>query len=336
MKVFKRPVSNFFPVLKFLALPAVAAAIALSGCNGAANGNSLLNGSSTSSTSTTGSTTTTPAAKLTLLLSSTNVSATSAVNVTARVLDANNILLANKAITVATSSGAIANISNGGVTDASGLVTFSVTAPAGATSGSITVTVTADSIQQTATLNIMGNTAASIKLGAGNGVAELDTTRWEVPYNALVTDASGNPMPNATVQLTITPLNWYQGYFYVPTGATTWAQHVSSRIDCTSGGNCNPATISPSTTLVTDSTGFVTFNVIYAKSFAYWADVSVTATTSLIGGATTDTMQFTLTGQAAVYKDVTVAPPGQCSPFNSTPNQFGTQTIGSTTISTGC
>lgn len=309
------------PALMMIGMPLLAVVLTLSGCNGASDGTNL--NDVVGSTTPTPTPTPTPAApaQITFLLSSTNVSATSSVNVSVRALDANNVLMSGQTVTLSASSGTISNVSNGSITDSNGSVTFNVSPAAGAASGTITITAAVGSVSSTASVNIIGNSAASVKLGTSNVIAAFDSTRYEIPYNVLVTDSFGNPITNTTVNLTIVPVAWYQGYSVQ--SATAWAPKRVNAITCTSGGDCNPATISPSTTLTTDSMGYVTFNVLYAKNFAGWADVKITASTTLAGGPTSDTASFSLPGLSSDYTNLTVAPPGQCSPFNSSATQFG-------------
>jgi len=246
--------------------------------------------------------------------------------VTVRALDANNVLMSGQTVTLAASSGTISNVSNSSVTDSNGAVTFNVSPAAGATTGTITVTASIGSVSSTASVNIVGNSAASVKLGTSNVIAAFDSTRYSIPYNVLVTDSNGNPITNATVNLTIVPIAWWQGYASIVTSGTTSAWQVNriASVPCATGGDCNPTTISPSTTLTTDSTGYVIFNVLYAKSFANWVDVKITASTTLASGVTSDTASFTLPGLASDYSNIAVAPPGQCSPFNSSNSQYPT------------
>ena len=50
-------------------------------------------------------------------------------------------------------------------------------------------------------------------LGTGNTIATPDPTRYAQPYSVLVTDANGNPVANATVELNVLPTRYQKGFY---------------------------------------------------------------------------------------------------------------------------
>lgn len=78
----------------------------------------------------------------------------------------------------------------------------------------------------------------------------------------------------------------------------------------------NIATIEPGT-VITDSTGYAAFNIVYAQENAHWVDVRLTARTVVSGTEDADITEFLLPGVSADYTAKTIDPPGVVSPFGS-------------------
>ncbi|GIX47661.1 MAG: hypothetical protein KatS3mg131_1872 [Candidatus Tectimicrobiota bacterium] len=185
-----------------------------------------------------------------------------------------------------------------------------------------------------------------VTLGTGNTVLLPSDTQYAFPYSVLVTDANGNPVAGATVELNLFPTRYQKGV-YVPVfdedgNFVVWAKQLS--IDPASGfpddtdqacnnedGNRNgildagedvnnngflePGNVATvPVSLTTDETGFAFFNVTYAKEFT-WVEVALEARATVAGSEGSDMAIFFLPGAASDFDDEDVAPPGAVSPY---------------------
>lgn len=176
-----------------------------------------------------------------------------------------------------------------------------------------------------------------VRMGTGNTIETLDASTYAKPWSVVVTDASGNPVRNASVQAAITSKRFVKGY-YVP-GAQTWAavpvQYCPSedangnlRLDAgedrnddtmLTPGNVAAAVVS-SEAGVTDANGIASVRVVYPKSFANWVEVQLRVTGAVVAG-TEGIATVTFILPAAVGDlAVNVSPPGGVD------SQFGRQT----------
>jgi adhesin/invasin len=160
--------------------------------------------------------------------------------------------------------------------------------------------------------------AAFINVGSGNQLVDDGGIRYKMFYTVLVSDTNGTPVSNASVTLSVYTTNYYKGdlsdlskYPKVMcanedtdrTGVYTLAK------DFNGDGHLNPG--SPVTvdklTLTTDSTGYADFNLIYAKQYATWTDVEITAR-SLVSGTEAVTTTFFSTACSKADVDLKSCP----------------------------
>ena len=86
--------------------------------------------------------------------------------------------------------------------------------------------------------------------------------------------------------------------------------------DFNSNGKLDPGNVAGvNPTDVTDAQGFAKANVSYAKDFATWASVIVTATITVAGTEFTQSIEFDLPAATADYTNTSQVPPGRLSPF---------------------
>jgi hypothetical protein len=235
--------------------------------------------------------------------------------------------------------------SSTGVTGVTG--SASVTYVAGSTSSAqngVTVTATVNSVNGVAlaapvsastTLTVAGQ-SLQVKLGTDNLVASSPPLNTKT-YVAIVTDASGNPVGNATVQFQLRPVEYRKGNFVPDTVNSVWAQSVTQtcpNTDLNFNGSLDPgeaglvtfpagvtptvlpgdvASVTPSA--VTDKNGIATATVTYAKSYSFWVEETLEASTSVQSNTPPATTTFWLPGLAADYQSLTVDPPGRISAF---------------------
>ena len=177
--------------------------------------------------------------------------------------------------------------------------------------------------------------ALFVTLGTGNVVLTPSNIQFALPYSVLVTDANGNPVANATVELVVLPTRYQKG-IYAQNGppCTGWVAVVSSTCnnedvnhngvldilpfneDTNSNGELdpeNPASVPGR--IITDATGFAFFNVVYAREFATWIEVDLRARATVTGSEGLSHAVFFLPGLASDYTTCSASPPGVVSPF---------------------
>ena len=157
-----------------------------------------------------------------------------------------------------------------------------------------------------------------VSIGTGNVLEDLDEVNYGMPWDALVTDAAGNGVPNATVQASLVGVAFYKGRYYP--GLEYWYPGGDSsskppfkcisedangnlRLDAgedTNGdGELTPSNVAAVEVLAvggrTDSSGFARIRIKYPKQYANWARVRLTVTTTVIAGTEgTATSEFVL------------------------------------------
>ncbi|WP_144780094.1 Ig-like domain-containing protein [Marinobacter maritimus] len=187
------------------------------------------------------------------------------------------------------------------------------------TSGRQDITITAvaekengSTISDTEQLTVAGK-ALTITIGTGNEIFEKNETFYEQPWGILVTDANGNASINQTVELSIIPLRFSKGSYdrddnadpkFTPTITTTCDTNFA---DANNGIQiANPASVP--TTVQTDDSGSIQFNVLYPKGECNWVDVRLTATSAVSGFSSSASTDYRLPCSA---EDLNAsAPPG--------------------------
>lgn len=189
------------------------------------------------------------------------------------------------------------------------------------------------SVTGAATLTV-GGRALRITLGTGNLITEANTTTYNMPYSVIVTDASGNPVTDATFRLSVLPLAYAKGQYdrvYEDDTFKRWAivsavgcdnedvdydGVLSSGEDFNGNGRLDPGNVvSAPTTVTLDSSGAGEFNLRYPQDRAGWVAVELRGIATVAGTETTESVNFTLPGLAEKYTDEEVAPPGRYSPY---------------------
>jgi len=191
----------------------------------------------------------------------------------------------------------------------------------------------APGITDTATLTVSGQSLL-VRLGTDNLVQPVTTPPvYKKTWAAVVTDATGNAVANATVIFALRPGRYLKGQYDVfNTTAGVWTRSVPPTLcanedlnfngnldageDVNGNGSLEPggvATVNPSA--VTDASGIATAVITYPKDHATWAEYSLEARTSVNSNDPPTVATFILVGLASDYTDKNVAPPGQFSPY---------------------
>jgi hypothetical protein len=182
----------------------------------------------------------------------------------------------------------------------------------------------------TATLTV-AQKSMFISAGTGNTVLTPGSTIYQLDYVVIVTDASGNAVPNVKLTAAVLPTTYYKGLlaYTAPTGP--WEPVV--RTACAnedlnnngildSGEDINgngvldpgiPVTVTPSVT--TDASGRATVSLVYPRDRVYWLDVNLTIRGQASGTESRYTSLVHLIGFSGDYSSQTVRPPGATSPY---------------------
>ena len=176
-----------------------------------------------------------------------------------------------------------------------------------------------------------------VRVGTGNTIEEPDISTYSMPWTAVVTDASGNPVVGAVVQPSLVALRFDKGT-YVP-GPDSWVRDVTAscisedindgpgsgnlRLDAgedTNGdGQLTPGTVA-STVVVseggrTDANGIATIRVNYPQDFGGWVHMQLRVTITTIAGTEGVAQRDFLLPVSASDLTADVPPPGTPSPF---------------------
>ncbi len=178
-----------------------------------------------------------------------------------------------------------------------------------------------------------------VRIGTGNQIEALDSTKYAMPWTAAVTDANGNPVVGATIQASLVGVRFFKGAYawngvvWVPRGETSTLPPFSCRSedlnenlrldageDLDGDGSLEPANVAAASLTSeggrTEATGFANLRVVYPREFANWTEVRLRVTiTTLAGTEGTSDRTFVLPVLSADVSTETTGPPGQVSPF---------------------
>ncbi len=178
-----------------------------------------------------------------------------------------------------------------------------------------------------------------VRIGTGNLIETPDSTKYAMPWTAVVTDANGNPVVGATIQVSVVGVRFFKGrYFWngvvwVPRGETSSLSPFACRSEDTNenlrldtgedlngNGTLEPANIAAgivnSEGSRTDSTGFANLELRYAREYANWTEVRLRVTITTIAGTEGRADRtIVLPVLAADVTTETNSPPGAISPF---------------------
>ncbi|MEN9316809.1 MAG: hypothetical protein RIS35_3202 [Pseudomonadota bacterium] len=240
---------------------------------------------------------------------------------------------------------AISDPSNGRIepavatTDSSGIASVAFF-PGANSSGFNQIVLKARVLSSDPLLNVEGTATLTasrqelfVRMGTGNTIEVLDASTYAKPWSVVVTDSSGNPVRNASVQAAITSTRFLKGSYVA--GTQNWvpvevqsclSEDLNGNLRLDTGedrngdtmltpGNVAAAVVS-SEGGVTDANGIAGVRVVYPKSFANWVEVQLRVTGAVVAGTEgVATVRFVL---PAVVGDLSlsVSPPGGIdSPF---------------------
>lgn len=188
-----------------------------------------------------------------------------------------------------------------------------------------------------------------VRIGTGNEIEKIDSTKNGVPYTVIVSDSSGNPVKDVLIQASLVPLLYFKG-FYSWNGVDQWVKtgnqqcanedtNGNGQLDPAQGATLgeddpangigngdglltpgNPAVIAFNTGFEngkTNSLGYLDMRVIYPRDHANWLQVRLRVTAVVAGTEGASVSTIILPGVAGDYTSATVAPPGATSPYGA-------------------
>lgn len=170
---------------------------------------------------------------------------------------------------------------------------------------------------------IIGGTAGSMAISRGTTIESVnDDTVYRLPMTVLVSDSAGNPVGGAGVSLRVWPSRCATGYWMevdegecepvyecVLVNEDTEKDGWTEDEDRNGDNEPTPPQAAAGVltadfnagregqveiNVTTDGTGLATFDLIYPKASAAWVEDRITATTEVLGTATTSTATFWL------------------------------------------
>ena len=190
--------------------------------------------------------------------------------------------------------------------------------------------------------------ALFINIAYGNTIANLDETTYSKPFSIYVTDATGNPVGNQQVTVSVIPDSYMKGWLSSqPTG---WRYSSGSptffcrNTDINRNGIYDPSVfedangngvwdtvelretspLKPGNVVVatpglltTDSSGRASFAFQYGEQYAWWVSVDLTAKALVAGTESRTTHTLLLDMSADDANNVSTSPANRVSPFGT-------------------
>jgi len=231
---------------------------------------------------------------------------------TAIVRDASNNLVKNQTVDFSI----VQDISGGSLTtstattDSLGRASSAYVSSAATTAQNgvqISATVRSTAVTNTVSLTV-AKAALFVRLGTALQVIKnTNDTTYDFPYSVIVTDSSGNPAVGKVITLSLTPIAFGKGYWYIETDWTQVVEAVCPSEDLNENGvldaaediNLNgvvdPGNIAAVPATVTiGADGTASFYISYAREYGDWVYVRLTAAAGVAGTEGTDTVSFWL------------------------------------------
>lgn len=215
-------------------------------------------------------------------------------------------------------------------TDLAGRATAAfIAGPTTTAPNAVRLQATVDGISSQVALLSVSRSQLFVRIGTDNLIESVAPALYKKTYAVVVTDATGNAVPNATVQMSLRPLQYRTGS-WVTSGAA-WSQTVTGTFpseDIDRNGVCsvgedtnvdgqltpgNVASVDAATT--TASNGIAAVVLQYPREFAAWVELLLEARIQVAGSEGVASAQFWLSIAASDVQDPAVSPPGEFSPF---------------------
>lgn len=232
---------------------------------------------------------------------------------------------------------------NSATTDGSGIATTVYTSEAVSSQDDvvITATVASDTAISETTLITVGDRAFDITLGTGREVQSPDASSYLKEFAVFVSDANSNPVANATLTVSATPVKFSLGGVYrkgrwiydsvndiwivdnvdqigvsCPNEDVNANGILDAGEDTNGDGNLTPGNVAvASNQIVTDDNGQATIEIRYPKQFGPWVSIELRVSGQSAGSEATESQNFRLTVAASDLTDEASPPPS--NPFGA-------------------
>jgi hypothetical protein len=199
-------------------------------------------------------------------------------------------------------------------------------------------TVQGTGVTGTASLTV-NQQALFIAIFTGNTIGNVNETTYRKLFSVSVTDANGAAVAGRSVTLSVIPSVYMKGRLVFSTASNSWVRGSFATcanedrdrdgtldttplpIEDTNGdGRLTPGlpVTVDNPTVITDSAGQATFNLLYGENMAPWLNVDITARTNVGGTESTKVHSYELLPLSSDVTDQNVAPAGLNSPFGTT------------------
>lgn len=165
-----------------------------------------------------------------------------------------------------------------------------------------------------------------LSFGTGNSIEEIDEATYGLPFVLFVTDADGNGVAGAEVQLSLLSTHYLKGIWVADTINDRWTTGVTATCDDedvnTNGvldagedfnsnnhieaGNIGSITAAATT----DENGQVHFDIDYPQQYGLWLDVQLEGKVTVQGTEFAESLTFVLPVLAADVDSLDESPPG--------------------------
>lgn len=230
---------------------------------------------------------------------------------------------------------------NSSTTDSSGIASSVYTSNAVSTQDQVKISAAVASntdIQKTIELTV-GDRAFDISLGTGREIQSPDASSYLKEFAVFVSDANSNPVANATLTVSATPIKFSLGGTYrkgrwiYDTVNDIWIVDNVDQIgvvcpnedingdgildageDTNGDGNLTPGNVAvASNQIITDDNGQATVEIRYPKQFGPWVGIDLRVSGQSAGSEATQSQNFMLTVAASDLTDEASPPPS--NPF---------------------
>lgn len=237
-----------------------------------------------------------------------NIATNESSEITAVVRDPTNNLVKNATVQFSLQDRTAGNLSaSSAVTNSQGVakVTYTASSQASATEG-VVITGTVLPLRagdpppaqpsDTAKITV-GARAVDITIGTGAEIINKDESTYQLPFTVLVSDSSGNPVPDAKFTLSYVPTRFRKGTLFGGITATCDNEDIAPQNDIMdvgedidNDGQLEPgrvATVPSEVPLASD--GSAQFLLTYPKDRGVWVEVAITGTATVAGTSTSET-----------------------------------------------
>jgi hypothetical protein len=248
--------------------------------------------------------------------------------ITAVVRDANNNLVKGKVIRFsieADNSGGTLTAATATTDDLGRASTTYVSSAATTAQDGVEIRATVENTAITTTVFLtVSQSALFVRLGTGNIIEEVGVTQYDKKYTVMVTDAGGNAVQGASIIVSLNPIGYAKGIYVDCAGnwctnysATCPSEDLNENGILDSGEDANGNSqltpgnvVSVPSSVTTGSDGTFEFSVIYPETYANWVQVRLSASTSVAGTESIDTVTFWLPASAEDMDNSSESPPG--------------------------